>query len=468
MNIIFPIITFPYVARILAPEGIGKVNFSLSVIQYFVLIAQFGIPMYAIRICAKNRYDREKLTKTVQEILLINILMIIFSYILFIIIVNLSEPLHKYKTLLFISSIKIFSTSIGVEWFYQAIEDYKYITKRSFIIKIISMVLIFVLINQEKDYLIYALITSFSISIGYFYNFIHMNKYVDIFKIYRNYNFKQHLKPILVLFAMSISVSIYLNLDKVMLGIITNDSAVGLYTAANKMIKVILALVTSLGAVLLPRMSYYIELGKKSQINTLIRKSLDFILMISIPATVGIFMLSEQIIIIFSGNMYVNAIPTMKILSPVILAIGLSNLIGVQILISHGKERVTLLSTIIGAVINFSLNLLLIPLLKQNGAAIGTLVAEISVTIVQLIFAYSYIKGNIAWKNIFTYSVGGILIILTVIIIETCVTGILLSTIISIILSSTVYFIFLYYLNNELIKEVITKVIKGLKKQSGN
>jgi O-antigen/teichoic acid export membrane protein len=243
---------------------------------------------------------------------------------------------------------------------------------------------------------------------------------------------------------------------------------VGLYTAANKMIKVILALVTSLGAVLLPRMSYYIELGKKSQINTLIRKSLDFILMISIPATVGIFMLSEQIIIIFSGNMYVNAIPTMKILSPVILAIGLSNLIGVQILISHGKERVTLLSTIIGAVINFSLNLLLIPLLKQNGAAIGTLVAEISVTIVQLIFAYSYIKGNIAWKNIFTYSVGGILIILTVIIIETCVTGILLSTIISIILSSTVYFIFLYYLNNELIKEVITKVIKGLKKQSGN
>jgi O-antigen/teichoic acid export membrane protein len=215
-------------------------------------------------------------------------------------------------------------------------------------------------------------------------------------------------------------------------------------------------------------MSYYIELGKKSQINTLIRKSLDFILMISIPATVGIFMLSEQIIIIFSGNMYVNAIPTMKILSPVILAIGLSNLIGVQILISHGKERVTLLSTIIGAVINFSLNLLLIPLLKQNGAAIGTLVAEISVTIVQLIFAYSYIKGNIAWKNIFTYSVGGILIILTVIIIETCVTGILLSTIISIILSSTVYFIFLYYLNNELIKEVITKVIKGLKKQSGN
>lgn len=463
LDMIFPLITFPYVARILSPEGIGKVGFSMSVIQYFVLIAQVGIPIYAIRECAKVRDNKEELTKTVQEILSINFLSVLFSYIFFAVVILNIEQLYSYRNLLLIVSMNIFSTSIGVEWFYQSIEEYKYITIRSIFVKIISLIAIFLFINDKNDFVIYAFITVLSTSLGYLYNFIHIRKYIKIFRRHKDYNFKRHLKPLLLLFSMSLSVSLYVNLDKVMLGFLSDDTAVGLYTAANKMVKVILALITSLGVVLLPRMSYYIENNEEIQINRLISKSLDFVLMISIPATIGIIMLAQPIIRIFAGNEYIGAITTIRIISPIIIAIALSNLIGIQILVSQGKERITLISTIVGAIVNFSLNLLLIPTLKQNGAAIGTLIAEISVMVFQIIFAYSYIKENIRWKSIVSYLLGGSLIILIISAINYFTSMMLIFTALSVFLSIFMYFGFLYLIKNELVFEMTNKLLSIVK-----
>jgi O-antigen/teichoic acid export membrane protein len=176
-----------------------------------------------------------------------------------VVIVNV-ERLQEYRTILLIVSINIFSISIGAEWFYQAIEEYKFITIRSIFVKITSLIAIFLFVNDANDYILYAIITVLSSSVGYLYNFVHIRKIVSIFKRHNIYKFRKHLKPIFVLSAMSLSVSIYANLDVVMLGILTGDKEVGLYTAANKMIRVVLAVVASLGTVLLPRMSYYIEI----------------------------------------------------------------------------------------------------------------------------------------------------------------------------------------------------------------
>lgn len=463
LNMIFPLITFPYVARILTAEGVGKVDFSLSVIQYFILIAQIGIPTYAIRECAKHRDDREKLSKTVQEILVINALMIFIAYLLFFITMFSVNKLANYQTLLMIMSINIITTSIGIEWFYQAIEEYRYITIRSLFVKLLSLILVFTFIKQENDYVLYGLITVLSVSLGNIFNIVHVNKYITLFKRFKNYNFKRHIKPIVVLFAMSLSISIYVNLDTVMLGFISGDHSVGLYAAANKILKVVLALVTSLGVVLLPRMSYYIQNNAFNEINKLIKKSLDFILMISIPAVVGIFMLAEPIIYLFAGNDYTDAVLAVKIMSPIIIAMGLSNLIGIQVLISHGREKITLISTIIGAFINFSLNIVLISRFQQNGAAIGTLIAEVAVIITQIIFAYSFIKGNINFKNILNYIVGGILIVLTCVFVDLLNYGLILTTLLSIIISVIIYVGFLYGRKNELIYELINKLVTGLK-----
>ena len=468
LNIIFPIITFPYVARVLSPEGIGKVDFSLSIIQYFVLIANLGIPTYAVRECAKIRDDKDKLTQTFQEIFGINMLALVLSYILFTFVILNVNQLNSYRKILIIASFNILTTSIGMEWFYQAIEEYKYITIRSIFVKLISLVAIFLFVRDENDIIIYALITVLSTSLGYIYNFIHVRKYIYFFKRYRHYNFKRHLKPILLLFAMNLSVSIYVNLDKVMLGFLADDTAVGLYTAANKMVKVILALVTSLGVVLLPRMSYYIENNEDILVKRLINKSFNFILMISIPATIGIFMLAEAIILLYAGPNYIEAIPTIRIISPIIIAIGLSNLIGIQILTSYGKEKITLVSTLIGAIINFTLNLLLIPSMQQNGAAIGTIVAESSVTIIQLIFAHSYLKGNVKWKTICSYLFGGALIVLVTSTLKYLIANILLFTFLSVMLSIFAYFGFLYIIKNEMVYEMINKSLVLIKRMFAN
>lgn len=465
LNIVFPLITFPYIARILSPEGIGKIDFSLSIVQYFIMFSQVGIPTYAIRECAKHRDNKKMLSKTVQEILLINFIMIVFAYlILFVMTFSVSE-LEDNKTLIFIFSINILSTSIGVEWFYQAIEDFRLITIRSFFVKMASLILIFTMINDKNDYTLYTMISVISLSLGYIYNFIHLNKHINLFHKYSDYNILKHLKPVAVLFAMSISVSIYANLDKVMLGFISGNKYVAYYSAANRMVKVVLALVTSLGTVLLPRMSYYISKNDEKSILTLVSKSIDFTLLISLPAVIGLIMMSEQIIYIFAGKEYYQAIPTIKILSPILIAIALSNLIGIQILIAHGKEKMTLISTIVGSVFNIILNIFLIPVAFHNGAAIATVVAEFAVTFTQIYFARNYIIGNIDLINLKNYLIGTFLIIIV------CKLGWfifgrgIVINIVIVISSIIIYFLFLYYMNNAIIVEGFKRFRKNVIKK---
>lgn len=465
MNIAFPLITFPYVARILSPTGIGKVDFSLAVVQYFILISQIGIPLYGVRECSKYRNDKLKLTKTVQEILFINLVMVIVTFALFIVTLYKIEPLQDYKNLLIIMSIIIISSSLGIEWFYQAIEEFRYIAIRSFFVKLFSLILIFLFVKEENDYIIYAIIIMLSLTIGHLYNFIYSHRHIKLFKRFSDYDLKRHVKPLLILFGMSLSVSIYINLDKVMLGLISGDQSVGLYTAANRMILVCLALVTSLGAVLLPRMSYYIKNNYENEARELIGKSIDFILMITIPMVIGIIMLAEPIILLFAGSNYEESITVIRIISPIIIMIGISNLIGVQILIAHGKEKLTLLSTLIGAGLNFLLNLILIPNLQHIGAAISTLLAESIVTVVQVGLAFLYLKGNIQYRNILSYLLGGILIFITCSIVNYFLEDLVLTASFSILISSFLYFILLYLLKNKLLFEVLYRIKSKIHKR---
>lgn len=462
-NIIFPIITFPYVARILLAEGIGKVEFSLSVIQYFILLSQAGIPTYAVRECAKYRNNKDKLSKTVQEILLINFPLIVLSYIILFISLFSLKSFYIYKNLLIIMSVNIISTNIGIEWFYQATEEYRLITIRNILVRLFTLLLVFLFVKNENDYIVYGVILVLAVSLGYLYNFIYANRYISLFKKYKNYNLKRHVKSIIILFGMSLSVSIYVNLDKVMLGLISGDKYVGLYTAANKIVKIILSIITSLGTVLLPRMSFYIQTNNQDEINKLIKTAFDFIVMISMPIVIGLIMLSDSIILFFAGVNYYDAITTIRILSPIVFAIGLSNLIGIQILVSHGKEKLTLLSTIIGSIVNFTFNFILIPKYKQNGAAVGTLIAEFTVTVVQIFLAQKYLKGNIKVRNIFEYVISSISIVLICMSISYITKNLVYRMAFSVILSSCSYFGILYVIRNEFVFQIINSYTNKLK-----
>ena len=212
-SLIFPLITFPYVSRILSPEGTGKVSFTVSVVSYFALFSQLGIPTYGIRACAKVRDNRKELSKTVQELFIINIVMCICTYIAFTIVLY-SVPRFKEESQLFwIISTTIIFNSIGMEWLYKALEKYTYITIRSVIFKLIALVAMFAVVHDKNDYILYGALYIFAASASSVFNFINVHKFVDI-RPMKNYNVRRHFKAIFIFFSMSCATVIYTNLDK--------------------------------------------------------------------------------------------------------------------------------------------------------------------------------------------------------------------------------------------------------------
>lgn len=383
-SFLFPIITFPYVSRILLPEGTGKVSFAVSVVNYFAMFAQLGIPTYGIRACAKVRDDREQLTRTVHELLMINLVMSAVAYLVFIVSVTFVPRLQAEKTLFLVVSITIAFNAIGMEWLYKALEQYVYITVRSVICKFIALIALFLLVRSKSDYVIYGGISIFASSASNLLNFIHARKYIDFTNV-GSYHPARHLRAVLIFFAMACATTVYTNLDTVMLGFMKSDTDVGYYNAAVKIKTILVSMVTSLGAVLLPRSSYYVEHGEREEFYRISAKAAHFVLIISLPMLVFFVLFARPGIYLLSGTAYEGAVIPMQIIMPTLLLIGLSNIFGIQMLVPLGGERYVLYSEIAGAICDLVINWMLIPRLSSAGAAIGTVVAEAVVLGVQVV-----------------------------------------------------------------------------------
>lgn len=381
-SFIFPLITFPYISRILLPEGTGRVTFATSVITYFAMIAQLGIPTYGIRACAKVRDDKEELSKTVHEIFLINLLMTIVAYVLVVISIVTVPRFQQDKTLFLIISLTIIFNTIGMEWLYKALEQYTYITIRSIIFKFVALVAMFALVHEKRDYVIYGGITILAASASNIFNFINVHKFITL-KPFKHYDLKKHWKAIAIFFAMSCATTVYTNLDSVMLGFMKTDTDVGYYNAAVKIKTILVSIVTSLGVVLLPRASYYIEHDLKAEFYRITKKAIEFVTLIAFPMTLYFIFFAKEGIFFLSGDAYEGSILPMQIIMPTLILIGYTNIMGIQMLVPLGREKVVLYSEITGAIVDLILNYMLIPELGAAGAAIGTLAAEAAVWSVQ-------------------------------------------------------------------------------------
>lgn len=389
-SVIFPLITFPYVSRILLPEGTGKVSFATSLISYFSLFAQLGIPTYGIRVCAQVRDDREELTRTAQELLLINLIMDAVSYAAMAVALVFVPRLREDRPLYLIVSTTILLTSIGMDWLYQAMEQYTYITVRSVIFKFVALIAMFLLVHRKEDYVIYGAISIFASSASNILNFVNAHRYIDMRPV-GHYHLKRHLKPIGIFFAMSCATTIYTNLDTVMLGFITTSTDVGYYNAAVKIKGVLVSVVTSLGAVILPRASYYIEKGQTEEFRRITARALEFAFLCATPLALYFMLFAKQSIYFLSGPAYTGSIAPMILIMPTLLFIGITGITGYEILIPTRNEKIVLYSEVAGAIIDLLLNAILIPGMKSSGAAIGTLVAEFVVFLVQ----YGYLRGEL-------------------------------------------------------------------------
>lgn len=408
---LFPLITYPYVARVLLPEGTGKVSFATSLIYYFIMFAELGIPKYGIRKCAMVREDKEELTRTVHELLMIQSITTAISYIALFGCIFMIPKLAQEKLLYFIISVGLLFHLIGVEWLYKALEEYRYISIRSMAFKVISVIAMFLFVKERNDYIVYGAITIIASSASYIFNFIRARKIIS-FRPVGNYNLRQHIKPVLVFFAMACAVSIYSHIDTLMLGFLNGDVEVGYYNAAVKVKTILVSVLTSLSLVLLPRASYYLTKGKVEEFENISRKSMSFSALLSAPLVVFFITYAQEAVNFLAGTSYQPAVLPMQMIMPSLFMIAMSYPLGIQILVPLGKEQVVLYSEIAGAVVNVIVNILLIPRVGAAGAAVSNVCAEFTVLAVQFAAVrkeMSTLMRDICWWKILVSVTVGII-----------------------------------------------------------
>lgn len=384
-SIVFPLITFPYVSRVLMAAGNGKVATASAVITYFNMFASLGIPTYGIRACAKVRDDRDKLSQTVQELLIINSVTMLITCAAFVFTVSLVPEFAAEKELYVINGIGMVLNMFAITWLYNALEQYAYITVCNLLVKLVSLVLMLIMVKRPDDYILYGGITVFASSASYVFNFVYALRFIS-FKKKGPYNFRVHMKPIIRFFAMSAATSVYTNLDVVMLRFMKGDTEVGYYNAAIKVKTILTTLITSLGTVLLPRLSYYVKQNEKERFYQMIGKAVNFVVIAGLPLTVYFMLYADESILFLAGEGYEGSVLPMIVLMPTVLLIGLSNITGIQILTPQNLEQKVLNSIVAGAVIDFVLNLVLIPRFASTGAGLATLAAEAAVLVIQCVY----------------------------------------------------------------------------------
>lgn len=380
-KVLFPLISFPYAARVLNPNGLGEVGFLSSIIQYVILFSSIGIPLYAIREVAKVRDNIEKKSITVLEIIILHFALTLLGYIAVVFLCCFVPEINESIPLFCILSLTIFFTAIGCEWFYQGTEDFLYITIRGIVVKILSLCFLFLFVKTKDDLLLYGIYSVIGTVGGNIFNFIRLCKLVSINnRTIRCLKPFRHLYPAMKIFVLNLAVSIYLQLNTVMLGFYNGSEAVGYYTAATKLMAVVLGLSNSLGPVIMPRMSNLISNNKESEYKVLAQKAYNFSIFMALPLSIGLFFISPYAIYLLCGESYMPSVTASRIVSPIILIVSLSGFIGTQFLYPLGHVKLIIKSTMIGGCVAVLSNIILLPIISYNGAAISYLLAETAVT----------------------------------------------------------------------------------------
>jgi len=382
IKIVFPLIVFPYVSRVLLPEGIGRVNYAEAFVSYFVLFSSLGIPVYGLREIAKHRSDHHLLQKKLAGVFSINLVFAIISYSVLAGLM-VSGFIGKEPKLVLINSSLILFSLLDMEWYFQGTENYKFITVRNVIVKMISLVLIFIFIRSHDDVLLYALLLAIGVGGNSLFNFFYvLSKHGKVLLQHLHFqsiraSFAEHFRSILITSSMALAGSIYLSLDVVMLGQISSNEQVGFYSASMKIVRVLISVVLALSTVLLPRASFHVKNDEMKEFNDLIKLSFNFICFLSFPCMIGIAILSESIIVLFSGMDFYPAHHVIQLLAILMFLVSMNNLFGMQILYPLNKERLFLYAILAGAAVNVTANLILIPRYNAIGAAVSSIVAEL-------------------------------------------------------------------------------------------
>ncbi|MDD3040489.1 flippase [Bacteroides sp.] len=462
MTIIFPFISFPYVSRILGVNVIGTVSYTESIVNYFLLFSSLGISAYGTREAARCRDDKSRLGKLVTELFVINLITMTVSYAAFGIFLKCTK--NSYVGLMVVQSMIIFLTTVGMEWFFVATEDYRYLSLASIVCQLLALATLFAFVKNPRDYIIYAGVVVFATVGSGAVNYIYISRKIQLFS-YPNLNLKRHIKPILIIFGTNLASAIYLNLDITMLGLMRGNNDVGLYTAAVKLYRASTKLLGCVSAVILPRISYYLSQNLKQEVENLVTKAGNYVLMLAIPAGLGLIAVNQPLIILFSGAKFKSASAALSILAIGVVFATLNGMLAWQILVPFKKEYVVFYSTLAGAITNFVTNILLIPLFGIKGASFTTVLSEIVVFAICIMNIKKLVQIKGVFKFIYQYLVASGGMLLTIYFLAYLSMGELLSLAIDVIVGVTVYFIILAIFKNNYLYEVLELGMNRIKKK---
>ena len=392
-QVFFPLITFPYLARTLGPEHVGVLNFAESIAKYFVMLAALGIPIYGIREIAKVQNELKARTKIFAEIFTINLICTLGLSFLFLAAVFFIPQLNNEKVLFYWTIAYFFFQVFYLEWFFNGMNQFKFIAIRQFVIRFFFIIFVFVLIKSQFDYVNYMRM-QFGLSVLLaIINFNNLSKHISLNKeTFSNLDLRKHIKPLLYIFLTIFSISIYFSLDTILLGFLANNESVGYYSTALKLNKLIIAVFGAVTVAIFPSLINLYHSQQIEKFRELIRQVFFVLVSLSIPAIVIFISCAKEIVhVLFSQNFDRSILP-LQITAPLILIVSLSSIFGFQVLSALAKDRQILYSAIIGMSVSVVLSILLVPSLMEVGEAITILVTELSVSVSFIYFTKKFFK----------------------------------------------------------------------------
>lgn len=482
ITLITPLITAPYVSRVLGSDGIGKFSFTYSLVSYFTLFASFGFNYYAQREIANNQGEQEKQSVIFWEIICSRIFLVIISLLIYFLMI-IFGVFQDYKLLMMILSINIISVGFDISFLYQGNEEFGKIVIRNIITKIVGIILIFLFVRQKSDVWIYTMCHSIILIASNILLWFGLRKKV-IFVSIRKLNIKKHFLPSLRLFIPTIAVSVYTMLDKTLIGLLVNGETIitnifgkteivknselenGYYEQAEKIVKMVLTIITSLGTVMIPRNSSSLAKGKHEEFFNNINNALSFVCFIGFPLMFGLAAISFNFCPWFFGPGYEKVPYLIIIFCPLVIFIGFSNVLGLQYLIPLKKDKKYTIAICTGALLNVIINIFLIPKYKSYGAAFATIFAELIITCIMFYFARKDINIKKLFCSCCKYLLSGIVMFICIFLVTLYLSSSIINTIVIILLGCFIYLILLLLFRDKYIFGFINKV-KNINKSKG-
>ena len=464
LTIVLPLITTPYLSRVLGAENIGIYGYTLSIVTYFVLFGTLGIAMYGQREIAYVQNDKTKQSKTFWEIVITRFITLTIASVTFYITFCIRGQYTTYYTILL---LELLANALDISWYYQGIEDFGKTVIRNLVVKVLSLVCIFVFVKTPADLWKYMLIYVLANALGNATMWLYLPKMLQKISL-KTLEFKKHIKPVLSLFVPQIATQIYVVLDKTMIGNITNNmSDVGFYEQAQKIVKTAMLVVTALGTVMNSRIANAFAENKKEDVKKYLMQAFNIVWMLGIPITLGIMAVSSNLVPWFYGEGYEPVIQLLIATSPILLAIGLNNVTGIQYLIQTKQQKNYTISVTIGAIVNVIFNFILINLIGTVGAAISSVLAEFTILGVHFIYMRKDIKILDVLKLSIKYLISGLIMYVIVLNISKLISPSILNTFILIAIGAIIYFVILLILKDKFLNDIINQVVVTVKNKLG-